>query len=143
MNNTPRLSIEKNRRLFQKCTKRDNCAFINYDKLYINGVEYRPPPWCTFLNLETRNLICASLPPLLETRTIGQASSRSDWLKCTKVYKAESYYFRNKMYLFKCLWYQVKTFTTWIYTVNYNTWYMYIYRDKNWQIWHFKYPRWF
>jgi hypothetical protein len=23
----------------------------------------------------------------------------------------------------KCLWYQVKTFITWIYTVNYNTWY--------------------
>ena len=29
------------------------------------------------------------------------------------------------MYLFKCLWYQVKTVITWIYTVNYNTWYMY------------------
>jgi hypothetical protein len=24
--------------------KRDNHAFINYGKLYINGVEYRPPP---------------------------------------------------------------------------------------------------
>ena len=24
--------------------RKDNRAFINYDKLYINGVEYRPPP---------------------------------------------------------------------------------------------------
>ena len=27
------------------------------------------------------------------------------------------------MYLFKYLWYQVKTCITWIYIVNYNTWY--------------------
>jgi hypothetical protein len=25
--------------------RKDNRAFINYDKLYINGVEYRPPPF--------------------------------------------------------------------------------------------------
>ena len=42
MNNNPRLSTEEDRRLFRKCTKRDSRAFINYDKLYINGFEYRP-----------------------------------------------------------------------------------------------------
>jgi hypothetical protein len=50
--------------------RKDNRAFINYDKLYINGVEYRPPqtdPSCAFFNLETQNLMCAF--PLLETRT--------------------------------------------------------------------------
>jgi hypothetical protein len=35
MNNTPRLSIEEDRRLFQKCTKRDNRNHLGYLKCHI------------------------------------------------------------------------------------------------------------
>jgi hypothetical protein len=144
MNKTPILSTEEDRRSFQKCTERDVrtiallLIMISYILIALSTDYPQTDPWCAFLNLETRNLICAF--PLVETRTttINRTGKQEE-----RLMKMPQGLKNRNLYLFKCLWYQVKICIKLIYTVNFNTWYMYFYRDKNWQIWHFKYPRWF
>jgi hypothetical protein len=62
--------------------RKDNRAFINYDKLYINGVEYRPPPdgpMMHFLQPGNPELhMCFPPPRNPDNQSIGQASKRSD-----------------------------------------------------------------
>ena len=62
--------------------RKDNRAFINYDKLYINGVEYRPPPDGPMMHfLQPGNAephMCFPPPRNPDNQSIGQASKRSD-----------------------------------------------------------------